>query len=871
MSRFFGREHELAGVPGLLDRTRLVTLSGTAGIGKSRLAFELADREPGRTRFVDLATTDDAGLPALVRDAAARLDNGRGLLVLDNCEHVVGGCAEVVPALLDGARGLRVLATSRERLGLAQELVVLVPPLAPDDAAGLFAERAAAAQPRFALNGYVGPTVAEICGRLEGNPLAIELAAARVGLLTPAEILARLDARFGLLIGRCGRHASLEAALDWGDALLSASERTLLRRLSVFAGGFDLQAATAVCAGGAVEPGDVPGVLERLAAKSLVAADPPARHRLPETIRAHAGMRLERAGESPAVREAHARWYLGLAETAEPELTGPRQEEWLERLAVEQGNLRAAIEWSLGQGRPAWGLRLTGALVLFWRVRCHFGEGRELLEAALRAGGPAAEGLETKALWGAGFLAHMAGDSDRAVAPLGESLARATAEGDLQGRARALLILGNCMQSRDRDTALAMLADSVALARAADDRWCLAHALGIAGFERWRRDELVEATRLLEECLDVARAAEDKQSLRVALVGLGVVSTSRGDYETAEPLLLEAAHVAGELGDDYTRGTALQNLGHVALGRGQYTRARELLDGSLALVRASRPADLVVPLVARAQVSRVLGERADARRLVDEALRVARGGPNSPTPAVHALAELAADEGRRGAARRLFGEALDGARAEGDGAGAAGALHGLGELARAEGNVKRAVLLHREALVLHHEQGRRQGVVVCLEALGRLAVQAGRGRQGARLLGAATALREAYGYVRHPGEAEQHLASVELLGGLLRGHELEAASAAGAALSLDDAVAEALKGRADAGAQARDWSCLTESERQLAALVAEGLTNREIAGVLYISLGTVKSHLSRIFEKLGISRRRELAWEASRRGERGFR
>ncbi|HTN23491.1 MAG TPA: tetratricopeptide repeat protein, partial [Solirubrobacteraceae bacterium] len=691
VSSFLGRAAELGELAQLLAGTRLVTLTGAPGIGKSRLATELARGLAAGygdgARLVELApASEDAHVAAAIAAALsiaevsgedltatllARAESRHLLLVLDNCEHLVEASARLVAALLARCPGLSVLATSREPLRVPGETVWQVPALpVPDgralpldeyDAVRLFVERARALEPGFELTSFVAAAVAQICRRLDGMPLAIELAAGRVGSLTPAEIARRLDDRFGLLTtgrpGVSGRRQTLEAALDWSYTALSSSERTLLRRLAVFAGGFSAEAAEAVCAGDGLPRGRSADLIARLAMKSLVSeidGSMPARYRLLETVRAYAAERLDEAGEAGALREAHAGYYLALAERAEPELTGADQERWLDRLESERQNLRTALEWSLSYARRESSLRLAGSLVLFWRVRGHFSEGRRLLMAALSAADGSAPALEAKVLWGAGFLAHMAGDSDAAVPLLEHSWSRFSELGDRSGCARALLLLGNCWQQHDGPRALALLQESASLARRAGDSWCLAHALGIAGFGHAYRDDLATARPLFEECLAVARKAGDKQSRRLGVLGLGSVAVYEGDYEAAVPLLEEAVALAEELGEDYTKVAALQYLGQVAIGRGDVGRARELLDGALGLARAAGLGDLVLPLVARAHVARAEGDPQGARRLLHEALALSRAGAASPGPALRGLAALDAEQGDAPGARRLF-------------------------------------------------------------------------------------------------------------------------------------------------------------------------------------------------------------------------
>lgn len=907
---FLGRDEHVAELASLLSDDRLVTFTGAPGIGKSRLALEvagaLAGGYPGGARLVELAPVTEAALvPAAVASAlrvpeatgqsltdtlVARLSQRSVLLVLDNCEHMLGACAKLVDCLLSGCPKLRVLATSREPLAVTGERVWQVPPLPvpsveddalPEELAGyaavrLFVERAAAVQPGFALNTYVASAVAEVCRRLDGIPLAIELAAARVATLTPAEIARRLDDRFDLLTADSGsgraRHQTLQAALDWSYELLSSRERALLRRLSVFVAGFELEAAEAVCSvgtdesGGDVQPGEVPDLLARLVSKSLVVGSPNTRYGLLETIRAYAGERLEEVGEAAVLRDAHARYYLALAEQAEPELTGPGQAHWLERLEAERANVRSALEWSLSHGRQEWALRLAGALVLYWRVRCHFSEGREFLEVAASASDGRASRLRAKALWGAGFMALMAGDPDQAIPTLQEALDRFRELGDRQGCARVLLILGNCLQYRDDPSVRSLLEESAALAREAGDAWCLAHALGVAGLEHSYREELSAARPLLEECLAVARRSNDKQSLRIGLVGLGLVCVRQGDYPLAESLLEESVAVSRELGETYSEATGLEYLGKLAIGRGDYRRARELVDGALDLMPEVAPPLTHLPLLTLlAEVARAQGDRCDARILFEDA--VTRAAPARPFAALQGLGELAAEEGDRGVARALFEEALGLARARGSTEGTADALEGLGELAREVGDLKRAAVLFDEALELRRQLGVAPGIVASVEALAGLDPAAVGYEHSARLLGAAQALREANGYARRPWQSSRYEGIMALIDRALGANGLAAALAEGARLSIEEAVVQVSRRRGRRGRPASGWSSLTKSEQDVAALAAEGLTNAEIAERLLVSPWTVKAHLSHTFEKLGLAGRTELAREVWRRDQ----
>lgn len=905
-SRFVGRGRELDKLARLTERTRLITLIGAPGVGKSRLGLELAwcvaGRDAHEVALVDLAPLTDGNLVGAAAASAlsvtevpgqsladtlmAHIGQRQLLVVIDNCEHLIAAVARLADSLLRACPALRIVATSREPMRIDGETVWQVPPLStpsraeqpdPDvmldyESVALFVDRARASMPAFRFDATVAAPVGEICRRLDGIPLALELAAARVEVLTPAEIARRLDERFSLLStprrSELPRHQTLRAALDWSHDQLSASERAVLRRLAVFTGGFCLEAAESVCPHPAVDGGEILEVLAALVARSLLVAEtnsgsPRARYRLLETIRAYAGDWLDRAGEETTLGEAHARFFLSLAERAEPALTGPEQDHWLERLEAERANLRAALEWSLANGRGEWALRLAGALVLFWRVRCHFSDGRNLLEAALSSGLGAPAALEAKALWGLGFMTMMAGDSDAAVTSLERSVVRFREIADGRGCGRALMILANATQGSTNPKAL--LDESMALAREAGDLWCLAHALGLAGLHHRTHNELTAARPLFEDCLAVARHAEDKQSLRFGLFGLGSVCVSQGDYVTAEPLLKEAAGVTRELGENYGEATALQYLGVLYFGRGDYALAHETLTRAVELIPDASPFGTVSALlVLLARVHHAEGDRAAALRLYQEVLTSTPPGMSLRIPALQGSAELALEEGRLSVAH-LLDEALAVAREGGDNGSVAEVLHTLGWLARVGGHTQLASRHHLEALRLQHQIGNAPGIATTLEALAGLALAAGRDVHATRLLGAAGALRDKGGYARPPWESARYEPTIRLARDRLGAKELQAAITQGAQLSVDEAVAQASKGRGPRRRPASGWASLTATEGQVAALAADGLTNPEIGERLFITLATVKNHLSSIFVKLGISRRSELMKEVWRR------
>src|SRR6516165_10713670 len=492
VSSFIGREVELAAVRALVDASRLVTLTGAGGAGKTRLGVQVAAGLLDGTRdgvwFADLAPLGEADLVAVtVADVlGVRLEPGRSvadtvagavgrrslLVVLDNCEHLLGACAKLADALLRSCPNLALLATSREPLGIDGERVYRVPslrtPADGDDpgairaseAVRLLTDRAAKQGVPLARDGPSAQVAGRICRRLDGIPLAIELAAARLRVMSAPELDARLDERFALLTGgsRAGlpRQQTLRAMVDWSWELLTGPERAALARLSVFAGGFDLAAAEAVAAGPDVPAGEVLGHLGALVDKSLVqfgdAGDGPGRYRLLDTVRQYAARRLDAAGPSVAgaARAAHRDYYLALAEAAASQLVASEQAAWLDRLEAELGNLRAAIAFSRAQPDPVPGLRLAASLRVFWLARGHVSEAADALRALLDLpASPRATLMRARALAAAANLVERGGGYAAAGDYCQEALAIAAATGDdylvadlLQAHAGVLLHQG---------------------------------------------------------------------------------------------------------------------------------------------------------------------------------------------------------------------------------------------------------------------------------------------------------------------------------------------------------------------------------------------------------------------------------------------
>ncbi len=792
LTSFIGREREKREVERLLSIARLLTLTGTGGAGKTRLALQVAadllEQYPDGVWVVELAPLADPTLvPQSVASAlgvaeqphramnATLVDYLRPkslLLVLDNCEHVLPACAQLTDALLRVCPSLRILATSREALRIAGEISWRVPSLSQPDpqrlptfdrlieyeAVRLFVQRAAAILPTFTVTSQNAEAIARVCQQLDGIPLAIELAAARVRVLSVGQIVARLDDRFRLLTGgsrtALPRQQTLRATMDWSYDLLSAQEGMLLRRLSVFAGGWTLEAAEAVCPGDDVAVTDTLDLLTQLVDKSLVVvetSDGAARYRLQDTVRQYGLDKLEESGNAADVRRRHFGWYLGIAESAKAAGRESDRAVWLERLQAEYDNLRAALEWSLGSGGPEEGLRLAvAARELWWRS--HFNEGRHWLEESLAATHGTPSPLRAEALATLSDIAREQGEYLKAAEFCEESLRLYREQGDEQG---------------------------------------IAAALNSRGRLAWRQSDYKQATAFFEQSLALNRKLGQQANIAQGLNALGNVAHAQGNYERAAGFHRESLALYRALNKESGLAIALDSLANAEWRLGDHDRAMALLEQSLALFRK-------------------LGFKR----------------------------------------------------------GIAVALLSLGTVAQSAGRYERARASFEEGLGLRKELGDRRGLASVLDKLGDMAQSLGHQERAVRLFGVADAIREAISAPLTPSDRGDHERSLAAARATLGVAAFAAAWAAGRAMTVEQAAEYALTpvktvplkaGKEEKPRIGEGRGLLSPREREVAAFIARGLTNREIAKELVVTERTAETHVQHIFNKLGLTSRSQIA------------
>jgi len=649
LNSFVGREHELAATRKLLAASRLLTLLGVGGIGKSRLSTQLAaevlDDYPDGVWFVELAPLTD---PAMVAQAVASVlgvveDAGRPivealvkfvrdrnlLVVLDNCEHLVHACADLAKKLLQAGARLRIVASSRTYLQIAGETTYQVPTLsAPDpkresrpeelaehEAVRLFVDRASSLQPSFRLNAQNAAAIADICHRLDGIPLAIELAAARTRALSVEAIAARLNDRFRLLVTGdqtvLPRQRTLRALIDWSYDLLTAPERELLLRLSVFAGGWTLEGAEAVGAGDGTTPADVLDPLTQLVEKSLVVMEAGGeRYRLLDTVRHYAQEKVAGAGGEAPARARHLDFYLRFAEGARPELFGPQQAVWLARFDKERENFLTAHAWCdrVDDGGDA-GLRLAHAVAPYWGSRGLLSLGHRLtIEALARPAAREATIARSRALFGAGMFCVLMGRNEEALGHLEESLAIARKLGDEQRIAQVLQPLARVMQEQGNlVVARSYCEEALALARRLGNKREVTSAINTLAQICRVEGELASAQELYEEVVLLARELDDRESIAIGLLNLAMVSIGSNETDQARLQLLEALTIARELGSVPAEKSVLEVAAGLGAQLGDFERAALLYGAAEAagrqtgLRRDSADEAFLAPLIARAK------------------------------------------------------------------------------------------------------------------------------------------------------------------------------------------------------------------------------------------------------------------------------
>jgi predicted ATPase/DNA-binding SARP family transcriptional activator len=808
LTELVGREEERLEVAACLRRSRLVTLTGVGGIGKTRLAMAVAgDIVREYTDGVWLVALDSLSeeqqvMPQIasmleVKEEAKRplsvtvteyLKNKRLLLVLDNCEHLLKASAETVRQLLAECKTVRILTTSREALGITGEIVWTVPSLpAPDPehlperqtallrvllgyaSVQLFVERAQAVQKTFALTGSNAKTVAQICYRLEGIPLAIELAAARVKVITVEQIAARLGNYLGLLTGGSrtvqARQQTLRATLDWSYALLAEEERLLLQRLSIFAGGWTREAAEAVCADSEaaetsspiLKQSDILPLLTALVDKSLI-SEANGRFRMLEMVRQFAGERLAASGEEPFILARHQDCFIALAEEAAPHLSGPEQAEWLRRLAADHDNLRAIFSRSeQGDCSAEGALRLAVALRLFWYIRGDYSEGRKCLTQVLEHG---------------------------------DTQARTPA------RARALNGLGGLVR-RQGDYALAQTRyeESLSIRRELGDGRGSAETTGNLGMIQSDLGNYKGARAFFEESLSLHRQLSDKHGVAMMVTNLGSMALNQGEFIRARGLLEESLLIYRELGDRFRTAWALNTLGNVISALGDLIQAQALHEASLSYLKELGDRNGIAwTRNYQGMVAARQGDYARAQAFYQEGLSIFRdlGEKHGIGLSLEFLGEADFDQGEFASAHSLYQESLSIFKELGQKRGIASTLSKLGSLAFARGDDAMGRALFKECLPLFKDMGTKSAIAQAVNTVAS-AMQGRDVNVAVSLWGAAQTLRENTGGVMPLKEQEKYEKDLSQARVTLGEDAFVAAWEAGRALTWEQAADYALE------------------------------------------------------------------------------
>jgi predicted ATPase/class 3 adenylate cyclase/DNA-binding CsgD family transcriptional regulator len=888
LTSFVGRGEQISDVRHILADNRLVTLTGAGGAGKTRLAVQIAAQIAGEfgdgALYVDLAAiTDPDIVPVAVARALGLPDQpGRStmdtltrflrdqqmLVVLDNCEHLLDASAALIVALFGACPGLTLLATSREPIGVAGEVSWRVPSLSlGDEAIELFSDRARRARPDFRVDGDA-VAVAEICRRLDGMPLAIELAAARVRALSVTEILGSLHDRFRLLTGGARtavrRQQTLRASVDWSHALLTEPERSLFRRLGVFLGGFDLQAAQAVGASTSVEQYQVMDQLSLLVDKSLVVADEvwgTMRYRLLETVRQYALEKLGESSEADAVRNRHRDHYTERAADLGSLMRGgdERLNDWAD---VEIDNLRAAFTWSHESADFEHALQLASSLQPLWLTRGRIREGLTWFDAVLTDDPHhlgVAPVVHARALADRAVLVASRGAYDSMDQTAQQALAIARELDDPALLARALTACGG-IAAYDAKTARPYLTEAIELARALGDRWTLSQALGWLAYAADTAGEPIVARAAAEEGRQLADAIGDHFQSRRCRHRLGLAQAMQGELSESIAQFREVAIEADAAHDLLSRVGSLLNGAQMLAYHGDTSAAQATIDAAFETVAEVSEfmegwAYAVVAITGLAAGD--VAAATDASEAAWQRLSVQR---DLAAINLNPMSEVALARGDLVAARRWADDAVSTMT----GWHLATALTTRARVAIAQGEPAQAERDAYDALACAATTGSQLALPDIFECLAGLAGQAGTHRQAAQHFGAADTLRQRTGAARYKIHDADYRASVAAVRNAMGQQDFDTAWTEGTALSAEEAITYAQRGRGERKRPTSGWESLTPTERDVVRLVSEGLANKDIAARLFVSPRTVQTHLTHVYTKLDLTSRVQLCQVAAR-------
>jgi predicted ATPase/DNA-binding NarL/FixJ family response regulator len=894
VSSFVGRDAEMAALRDAMREHRLVTLTGTGGCGKTRLALHAAaedlDTHADGVWFVELAAVAHRGdiAQTVANVFGLREEFGRALidtlteqlreldvlLVVDNCEQVLDAAAHVIEKLLQSCPQLRVLATSREPLGVAGEVAWRVPSLDTSTSVALFVDRAQDARPGFVADDETSMALTQIAERLDGIPLAIELAAARVRMMHPTRIAAALDDRFRLLTGgsrtATPRQQTLEASIAWGYELLDDDERALARRLAVLL-GFTLEAAEVVACDDAADRYGVLDLLARLVDKSFIQVECERgedRYRMLESVRQFLQARLVESGEADAVRGRHFAYFLDLAERLAPHLASGDGPELLAQLDREHGNLDLALEWGDSTAATEEMLRFTTALTLFWELRGHLAKGGRWFAHVL-ADDEAPPSVErARALWGAAHVALYGDDFAVMAVRAPQALAMAEALGDEWAAARALNTLGFATEISDPPGGRECLTRSIEIGQAIGDDWAVADGWKMMTATYYFEHDERGATDSLNELHRVAVALHSKFFLAWYSSLMGYFAMHRGDFAAAHAALETSTHYCELVGDPSTGGMTEAWTFGVRAAQGEFAEAAAGLEALIARASATG-SGIAVPEVAAmlADIALAPGDTATASACVEPVIAATREeGP----PSFAALAFRA-----HGAAKRIEGKLDEADAALAEAAARAESLRNewmlalteyeRARVAAARGEATRAEELLHAALARQVRHDLRPDIAATLDALGALALSAESTTEAVRCFAAADALRAAMHLAPRPFDEAERATRIASARNVLGAETFDKHWTEAAELPLDEMIAYISRARGERKRPSSGWESLTPTEIRIVTLAAEGLTNPQIAERMFIARGTVKVHLSHVFAKLGVGTRAELAAQATKR------